>query len=445
MAQQLITMAYIIRDLKQLALWFVLAFFLTLAFPSCNVKTLDEDDTDNFEIEYIPVRFEKNGLWSLVSRKGEIKYQNAFKNEPTCVINGIFTIEDDNEMFTVCNINSDIPTPIKSLSNLKQVGYINEGLLPICYPGKRISVVNKKGVEQFVLNPINGAEIEMCSNHFSDGMLWICDENDKCGFVNTKGECVILPIYENCGNFSEGKALVLIDSVWRVIDKSGRELFVMEKDLFPDFTNRPACETGYEEFKYNRICVTDRDFSKPDQEYHYYMYDGQGNMTQLSSEIKSIVDYDNTNIIYNSFSHKAGDKYFIKKDNLFDKGLITLTGEIVINPIYETLVFLSSNELLGRNIEKPVTDEGWEIIDAAGNTIYNLNYTTTGIQYNNIQYIPDFGLIGSIAGKSYYGGTIIQKNGKPVNADLYFEQFGTKKSPRYFTAIESCYSTSNNF
>lgn len=424
-----------------------LLFILLLAsiLSSCSEKVIYEDDADNYKIEYIPVQFEENGLWSLVSKCGDVKYRNAFKNEPTCVIDGIFTVADDNQEYTVYNISSDCPTPVEGLSKLKWVGYINEGLLPICYPQRRISVVNKEGVEQFVLNPIDGSEITMCSNHFSDGMLWVRTENEKYGFVNTKGESVIAPIYESCGNFSEGKALIYIDSVWKVIDKSGKVLFAMESGLHPDWTDRPAHETGYMEFKYDKICVTDRDYSQPDQEYHYYIYDGYGNITQLSPEIQSVIDYDDTKIIYDSFSHKAGDGYLIKRDNLFDKGLMTVNGQITITPIYETLVFLRPNELLGRNIEKPAGDNGWEIIDGSGNTIYDLNYTTTGIQYINIQYIPDFGLIGSIAGKSYYGGTIIQNNGEPVIAELYFERFGTKLCPKYFSAIQSCYSISSNF
>lgn len=433
------------NNLKRHILWSVCILFLTSTFSSCSGKVEDEDDTDSYKIEYLPVQFEENGLWSLVSRNGDVMYLNTFNNEPTCVIDGIFSVEEDNDEYTVYSISSDCSQPVNSLSKLKWVGYINEGLLPICHPQKRISIVNREGVEQFVLTPINGKEITMCSNHFSDGMLWIKDENDRYGFVDSKGECVISPTFENCGNFSEGKALVLIDSMWRVIDKSGKELFAMQNGQHPDWTGHPAHDEEYMEYKYDKICVTDMNYNQPDQEYHYYIYDGQGNMTQLSSKINSIVDYANTNIIYNSFSNKSGNSYIIKRDNLFDKGLITLTGDITVKPIYETLVFLNPNELLGRNIEKPVTDEGWEIIDATGNTIYNLNYNTTRIQYLNIQYVSDFGLVGLRVEERGDTYTIIKKNGEPINADLRFERFGTKKCPKYSSSIRSCYSTYTNF
>lgn len=68
---------------------------------------------------------------------------------------------------------------------------------------------------------------------FSDGLIMVYDKNDKFGYMNTKGELVIEPIYTSGGEFRCGMALVRNDEgLEGYIDIKGRNVVPFKyKDL----------------------------------------------------------------------------------------------------------------------------------------------------------------------------------------------------------------------
>jgi hypothetical protein len=56
---------------------------------------------------------------------------------------------------------------------------------------------------------------------FSEGLSLVA-QNDKCGFINTKGEVVVPCIYDDARSFSEGLAQVKQNDKWSIIDTQGK-------------------------------------------------------------------------------------------------------------------------------------------------------------------------------------------------------------------------------
>lgn len=350
------------------------------------------DDTSYLGLneQYLPIQLEKDGFWSLLSKDGQVKYENEFKNQPTVVINGVFSVKEG-EGISVYRASGDKPELIDGLENLKFVGVYNDNLLPVCFSDKRISIVNIEGEEQYKLEPIKGKEIIFCNSCFTENMLQIKTEDEKYGFINSSGKCVIQPIYKSAGVFSNNKALVMQDSIINVIDKTGNKLFSFKHGL------EPTAQWQYN--RYDKICMKDKDG-------RFYIVDGKGEMTKLSGKIKWV----------NNFN----DKYIIYQSDSNDFGMMTMDGEIVIRPKYRDLCFGKTGELLASR------NNQWEILDYSGNVKAEIDFST-------VSYLRAFGYIAGDSGNY----TIINGEGKSITKNLDFENFETD----YILSgwIRSCY------
>lgn len=88
---------------------------------------------------------------------------------------------------------------------------------------------------------------------FSDGMCLIIQNRSKLGYINTAGKVVISPKYAYARDFSEGKAMVVIDGKVCYINKTGN--VVISTGLNYDYDEYGwaySCET---EFKNGMACV----------------------------------------------------------------------------------------------------------------------------------------------------------------------------------------------
>lgn len=264
-------------------------------------------------VDLIPVTTTKDGKWSMVNDKGEIVYDSEFKNRPTAAYNGLFNVKES-KGFTVYKVGGKSPEAVEGLDGLKDVGYLEDGLMPVTFPGKRIALVNEKGEIKFELNPIKGAEVVRCAPGYVEGLLEIKTEDDKYGFVDKSGEVVIQPIYNYVGTFADG--LVVVgkadeekdsETTYSVIDKKGNEVFKI-KDGY-DIVSSQFC--------YGYI------LGKKDD--RYYIFDKKGEEKKLSAKISSIYDINSKYIIYRS------------EDG--DVGVMDFNDEVIIRPKYNSIIF----------------------------------------------------------------------------------------------------------
>lgn len=134
------------------------------------------------------------------------------------------------------------------------------------------------------------------------------DENSKFGFVDSNGEVVIEPIFENAGNFSQGKAAVLLSDRVGFIDSTGKIVIPCKYDWTNGFSK------GYAMVKLN---------SK------FGFIDLQGNeITPIRFDYA--FHFNHGYSIVNQGGSKIGGKFSGGKF-----GVIDTTGKFVVKPIYE--------------------------------------------------------------------------------------------------------------
>lgn len=330
------------------------AGIMCLAFSSCGGSSSPSFD----KVDLIPVTTSKTGKWSMVNSKGEIVYDSEFKNQPTAAYNGLFSVKES-KGFTVYKIGGKSPEAVNGLENLKDVGYLEDGLMPVTFPGKRIALVDVYGETQFELNPTKGVEITCCAPGFSDGMLWFGTDDDKYGFVDKTGKIIIQPTYKDVSNYSEGLAVVTkvndnnnSDKTVLIIDKSGKEVFKL-KDGYELVTRN---------FKHGYIVARN--------DGRFYLFNKKGEEKKLSAKIASVYDYNGKNIIY--------------RDEDGDVGVMDFDDNIIIRPKYNFIAFGLGNFFIAK---KESDSKELVKIDTNGEE------SSEKIDYNSVAALGKFGYI----------------------------------------------------
>lgn len=209
-------------------------------------KTADKADDGGADSlrELLAVQTEMNGSWSFYGPDGKIHCKNAITDQPTDVHNGYFTVAaqyspetDFNYPYSVYRFGAE-PRLVPGCTNLKAAGFMSDGLIPVTKKGERIAVVDGQGNVKFHLDPIGGKEIMWCGPGFGDGMLMVCDSDDRRGYVNSVGKAVITPEYDGGGPFAEERAIVMKYTadgvmVFSAIDKTGKTVFTFPDGFMP--------------------------------------------------------------------------------------------------------------------------------------------------------------------------------------------------------------------
>lgn len=285
-------------------------------FVSC-----DKSSSEQLKAEYLPFKTDEKDAWGLLGKDGKPLFKDEFEGEISPSINGVFAVETKNGISLYRT--SEKPELIKGCEDLKAVGMMNEGLIPIVRKGQRIEYVDKEGKTKFVLNPHKNKEIVFASI-FIDGLAVIETDDEKYGFIDTKGKVVIEPKYSYVSVFNEGLCLVQRiekdkDTLMVIINKDGKEIKKLPKDIF-------IGNTVFEEGKLyakigtgeNRRCV---------------FFDTKGEiMRKLPKKVKRVSDY-------------QGD-YYIYSDEEGNKGVNNMKDETVIRAKYESMEFVGKKTFL---------------------------------------------------------------------------------------------------
>ncbi len=358
-----------------------LAVCLAMLIAACSRQDASLADA----IDLIPVRTTKDGNWSMMNKKGEIVYDSEFKNEPTLSVNGIFSVQEG-EGYTLYSSAGDKPKALSGCDNLKGVGICVDGLIPIVKPKERISVVDASGKKQFELGPIKDVEVERCVARYFDGLLMVCTEEGKWGYVDTSGKVVIEPKYVDAYPFSEGLAVVQIGGIegkedyYEVIDKSGKTVVKLKPD------QHPISGLMYQD---GRLLI-----ERDDQ---LSFMDTKGEMKKVPGKAESVLGWN--------------DKYIVYTNEEGQRGVMDFSGEVVVRPKYEHLGVMPDNS--GFYAEKD--DHTFVILDSKGEVVRTLD------DYESLQNHGDFGWI--VKEGSHY--TLLDEDFKQKGKDDFYD-YGTK-------------------
>lgn len=317
-------------------------------FVSC-----DKSSSEQLKAEYLPFKTDEKDAWGLLGKDGKPLFKDEFDGEISPSINGVFAVETKNGISLYRT--SEKPELIKGCEDLKAVGMMNEGLIPIVRKGQRIEYVDKEGKTKFVLNPHKNKEIVFASI-FIDGLAVIETDDEKYGFIDTKGKVVIEPKYSYVSVFNEGLCLVQRiekdkDTLMVIINKDGKEVKKLPKDIsiesnvFKEGKLYAKIGTGE-----NRRCA---------------FFDTKGEiMRKLPKKVKWVSDY-------------QGD-YYIYSDEEGNKGVNNMKDETVIRAKYESMEFVGKKTFL---VEK---GDKWNLIDDEDNVIKTFE------DYTIMRYFDDW-------------------------------------------------------
>ena len=259
--------------------------------------------------DYLAVKLENEGLWSLTAPDGKMLFENEFKQSISNAVDGLFLVPEENYM-TLYKA-APIPVPLNNYSELLDVGEPAEGKVVLIDRDKKIMSIRTTGEVLFSLPP----DIITCHASFNNGMLGICSSKAQWGYVNEKGEEVIPCKYIAVTPFSEGHAIVAEYKNDRIklsiIDKTGNITAVVNNYLF-----LIPVSTG---FKNGRIPVVN-----VDTQFGFLTVDGVFEKCSYKvTDIKNVTDY---GFIFQNLEGKYG--------------AMDYKGEILVHPRYDDLAFI---------------------------------------------------------------------------------------------------------
>ena len=313
------------------------------------------EKTEGVKIDYMPVQIEEDGSWSFIGHDGKIIMKDVFDedNEPSPIVNDVFYV-DGKEGKTVYRIKDDTFTEIEGLSGLAYVGYMQDGLIPVCKKGERIIVVDINGSTKFELSQFDNIEVDLCKS-YSEGLMLVKLQDGTILYVDTNGENAFGRRFGFGSNFYNGYAFVkeldedgdssgsvcIINKEGDVVYKFKKSMEIGEegtiefnKQLFSVENNEKMCIYNFSGEEKCRCPSKVEDTGSLLEDYYIYKND--------DGEY-GVMDYENKQLIHAKYKQMIPlGRYFlcigktddeeIKLVDIDDNELKTIDGKIVVKP-----------------------------------------------------------------------------------------------------------------
>lgn len=201
-------------------------FFLLFLFVSGLL--LSGCRSEQLRITHVPFKADEEDRWGMISTDGKVLFENEFQECPSAVINGIFTVKNAEGLYEYYTAEAK-PKPLNNKAYITAGAFL-EDVAPVVEPEQPISYIRKDGTTAFTLDKYQDRRI-VSALPFSEGLAGFKTQDERFGFIDTKGEVVIEPQFLNIHNFAEGLAVVeKEDSTWMVINKTGEKQFDLPKN-----------------------------------------------------------------------------------------------------------------------------------------------------------------------------------------------------------------------
>lgn len=178
-------------------LWFNL-FACILFLSACHNRETDP-------VEALP--FSNDGSsWGLIATDGTVLLPGeSFGQQPSAVIGSMFSLADEEGRFRLYALND--PSHPVSQRSFARIGHFFEDVtLAQESPDAPILLIDKEGNN--VASTAQYPQYDIVRMHnFSEGRALFATANGKYGYMDTKGNIVIPPIYDRAYDFHEGLAL----------------------------------------------------------------------------------------------------------------------------------------------------------------------------------------------------------------------------------------------
>lgn len=273
------------------------------------------------ELSYMPAKAEGDSNWGLVDANGEFLFTDEFSDRPSPVVNGYFFVEEGNG-YTVYKAEKN-PKQVGDLSGLKGCGFYNDGLMPVVHKGEHISFVDGNGKTKFTLENVDSVSVSAAMNMFVNGRCAIRTSDDKWGAIDTEGNVVVKPKYENPVLFVEDIALVK--------DAQSGESYIIDRD-----GNTKASVSG--NISSGGVFIdgyTIVQIEGPDsgEESRMAIVKGDGELTKLPSAVKYVKTWNS--------------KYIVFESSDYEYGILSVDGDVKVRAKYDNIELLANGKFIG--------------------------------------------------------------------------------------------------
>lgn len=320
---------------KNLSTILVIASSITLSL-SCN-----SDNTEN-EVPYISFKENKDDRWGITDWEGNIIIENEFNNTPTYVKNGVFIVQNDENLYEMYTAEKKFR---KIGKEYKSIILFNDGLAPAVEPKGHIQYINPKGETVFTLEKYKDKNIIAATSFYEDKAV-IVTEDKKYGYINKKGEVIIPPIYDyaslfynNCAFVSKDGEKMFIDDKKRILVKfedKQMPLSLPSEGLFP-YNDKEQESCGIKD-------MNNKDIIKASPKYKWFsgfvngysvFYNNNDDCGLIDSKGETVIraKYQDMIMCEDVIIYKDKDKY----------GLISYSDKTILAPTYNTIIPFQGN------------------------------------------------------------------------------------------------------
>ena len=284
------------------------------------------------DVEYLPAKADGDSRWGLVNAEGEFLFTDEFEYRPSMVVNGIFYVKEG-DGYTVYKAEKT-PKEIGDLTGLADCGYYNNGLMPVVHKGEHISFVDKNGKEQFVLDRVDGVNVEKVFSMFVNERNTFCTAEGKWGAIDIHGKVIVPPLFDN--------ALVFIDNRVVAKDAATGNIVIIDRD-----GNIKEHVNGLPEHSDLGGVFIDG-YATAYGDERFFMIKKNGEVIKLPESVEDIICWKDDYIVY------ANEDY--------DLGIMKIDGDIVARPKYSNIEIMSDGRFWA------CRDDKFYIINNDGNT-----------------------------------------------------------------------------
>jgi hypothetical protein len=271
-----------------------------------------------FSMDLIPVR--SDGKWGYVDAKGKIIINPQFR-EASPFSGGIArVIATDGKVGYIDQEGTYIVNPTYKYGTV-----FSEGLACVTKENGSPEYIDNKGRSQF---SVSNAEM---AGTFSEGLAPVQVSN-KWGFVNTAGEMVINPQFDEVQAFSDGLVAARLGADWGYIDKAGQIAVAYQFQQAQPFKSGKARVSNGSQYGY--ITADGRYLINP-------QFDDAGNFSEDVASFRQgkavgYIDEKGKIIINPQFSHAdvfSGGLAAVASGSKW--GYVDKEGKFIINPQFE--------------------------------------------------------------------------------------------------------------
>lgn len=273
------------------------------------------------ELSYMPAKAEGDSNWGLVDANGEFLFTDEFSDRPSPVVNGYFFVEEGNG-YTVYKAEKN-PKQVGDLSGLKGCGFYNDGLMPVVHKGEHISFVDGSGKTKFTLESVDSVSVSAAMNMFVNGRCAIRTSDEKWGAIDTEGNVVVKPKYEN--------PIVFVEDLALVKDAQSGESYIIDRDGNTKATVSGNISSGG--VFIDGYTIAQVESSDSGEESRMAIVKGDGELTKLPSAVKYVKTWNS--------------KYIVFESSDYEYGILSVDGDVKVRAKYDNIEMLANGKFIG--------------------------------------------------------------------------------------------------